>query len=221
MPHDGVPDGFRNNQAEARTGGGYFDVGVVVMHNNGARSRARSTFNRPAKLGGRSKFVMRGKHDYAVSFARPFLRRAATIARPARVLMRVRKPCLRARRRLFGWNVRLPFATVILLGVVCDSRPPELKWCTSITWSGGSCVQHIAAIDHDRLRDLIRIKQIDTRVHPKLQRCFSSQLTAMFTVFSCVDSQASDSLNVCWCTFKETRLDGYGFGAVKQSLSKG
>ena len=58
------------------------------------------------------------KHDYADSFARPFLRRAATIARPARVLMRVRKPCLRARRRLFGWNVRLPFATLILLEVV-------------------------------------------------------------------------------------------------------
>ena len=27
--------------------------------------------------------------------------------------MRVRKPCTRARRRLFGWKVRLPFATVL------------------------------------------------------------------------------------------------------------
>ena len=53
-----------------------------------------------------------GSTDYAVSFARPFLRRAATIARPARVDIRVRKPCLRARRRLFGWNVRFPFATI-------------------------------------------------------------------------------------------------------------
>lgn len=29
------------------------------------------------------------------------------MARPARVCMRARKPCLRARRRLFGWKVRL------------------------------------------------------------------------------------------------------------------
>lgn len=37
------------------------------------------------------------------------------MARPARVRIRVRKPCTRARRRLFGWNVRFPFATVKLL----------------------------------------------------------------------------------------------------------
>lgn len=49
---------------------------------------------------------------YAVSFARPLRRRAATMARPARVRMRIRKPCFFERRRLFGWNVRLPFATV-------------------------------------------------------------------------------------------------------------
>jgi hypothetical protein len=40
-------------------------------------------------------------------------RRFDTIARPARVRMRSRKPCTRARRRLFGWNVRLPFATTL------------------------------------------------------------------------------------------------------------
>ena len=37
---------------------------------------------------------------------RPLPRRAARTARPARVLMRVRNPWVRARRRLFGWNVR-------------------------------------------------------------------------------------------------------------------
>ena len=40
-------------------------------------------------------------------------RRLDTIARPARVRMRSRKPCTRARRRLFGWKVRLPFATTL------------------------------------------------------------------------------------------------------------
>lgn len=39
--------------------------------------------------------------------ARPLLRRAPMMARPARVRMRARKPCLRERRRLLGWKVRL------------------------------------------------------------------------------------------------------------------
>jgi hypothetical protein len=34
-------------------------------------------------------------------------RRAAMMARPARVRIRSRKPCVLARRRLFGWKVRL------------------------------------------------------------------------------------------------------------------
>ena len=50
--------------------------------------------------------------DQAVSFARPLVRRLFPIARPARVRKRNRKPCTRARRRLFGWKVRLPLATV-------------------------------------------------------------------------------------------------------------
>ena len=48
--------------------------------------------------------------DLAVQTAsrlRPLLRRAERIARPARVRMRRRKPCVLARRRLFGWYVRL------------------------------------------------------------------------------------------------------------------
>lgn len=39
--------------------------------------------------------------------ARPLLRRFATMARPARVRIRSRKPWVFARRRLFGWKVRL------------------------------------------------------------------------------------------------------------------
>jgi hypothetical protein len=41
--------------------------------------------------------------DQADSRARPLARRDFNTARPARVLMRARKPCLRARRRLLGW----------------------------------------------------------------------------------------------------------------------
>lgn len=43
----------------------------------------------------------------AESFERPLDRRAARIARPARVRMRRRNPWVLARRRLLGWNVRL------------------------------------------------------------------------------------------------------------------
>ena len=43
----------------------------------------------------------------AESSERPLRRRAATIARPARVRIRSRKPCVLALRRLFGWKVRL------------------------------------------------------------------------------------------------------------------
>src|SRR5215813_14552488 len=43
----------------------------------------------------------------ADSSVRPLRRRAAMMARPALVRMRSRKPWVLARRRLFGWNVRL------------------------------------------------------------------------------------------------------------------
>jgi len=48
-----------------------------------------------------------GRQDQALSFSRPLCLRAARTARPARVRIRSRKPCVFARRRLFGWNVRL------------------------------------------------------------------------------------------------------------------
>ena len=44
--------------------------------------------------------------DQALSRCRPLRRRAFTIARPARVDMRWRKPWRRARLRLWGWYVR-------------------------------------------------------------------------------------------------------------------
>jgi hypothetical protein len=47
------------------------------------------------------------RQDQALSRSRPLRLRAARTARPARVRMRSRKPCVLARRRLFGWNVRL------------------------------------------------------------------------------------------------------------------
>ena len=68
----------------------------------------------------------------ADSSVRPRRRRAAMIARPARVRMRSRNPWVRARRRLFGWNVRLPLLTAVLLPVVAIpmiARRPQRGWC--------------------------------------------------------------------------------------------
>lgn len=49
---------------------------------------------------------MRRGDPYAETRRRPLLRRRLSRARPARVRMRARKPCLRLRRRTFGWYVR-------------------------------------------------------------------------------------------------------------------
>lgn len=80
--------------------------------------RAHPVFHRRVKLGRPPHAVACGKHrqkpdgtDQTDSARRPLRRRPDTIARPARVRIRNRKPCTRARRRLFGWKVRLPLAT--------------------------------------------------------------------------------------------------------------
>lgn len=63
---------------------------------------ARSLFSRGSTVVGPQPAC--GQADRA---RRPRRRRDARIARPARVLMRWRKPCVLARLRLFGWKVCL------------------------------------------------------------------------------------------------------------------
>ena len=48
--------------------------------------------------------------DETVSRFRPLARRRFRTSRPFFVLMRTRKPCVRRRRRRFGWNVRFMIA---------------------------------------------------------------------------------------------------------------
>jgi hypothetical protein len=61
-----------------------------------------------------------------VSRLRPFARRRFSTFRPPFVFMRSRKPCVFARRRRLGWNVRfmnaLPFPIV---------QPPQ---CSQRSW---------------------------------------------------------------------------------------
>lgn len=95
-----------------------------------------------------------------MSERRPLRRRLETIARPARVRIRSRKPCTRARRRLFGWKVRLPFATALssshlashsahLVMWVGRDRPHEAfgRLCVSVvTGAGPGRMSRIAAV---------------------------------------------------------------------------
>ena len=92
-----------------------------------------TVFDRRIEIGRPRHAVPRGKHCcptgvgyQAVSERRPLPRRFDTMARPALVRIRRRKPCTRARRRLFGWKVRLPFATTLsLLHLAsCSTRFP-------------------------------------------------------------------------------------------------
>ena len=131
-----VPDGFGHHQPETRPSRCDWCVGtggsaVKHVHDDRAGSCLAALLDGAVKFRRGSQLVTGREHGralpfrlYAVSFARPFLRRAATMARPARVRMRVRKPCFLARRRLFGWNVILPLATSKLLIML-----PGRSWC--------------------------------------------------------------------------------------------
>ena len=57
--------------------------------------------------------------DQADSSLRPLRRRLDRMARPARVRIRSRNPCVLARRRLFGWKVRLLTAVTPSVADVC------------------------------------------------------------------------------------------------------
>ncbi len=75
-----------------------------------------------------------GRQDQALSRSRPLRLRAARMARPARVRMRSRKPCVLARRRLFGWNVRL------LTGA--PGRDLDCHFKARVSTACGSRIQH-------------------------------------------------------------------------------
>src|SRR5699024_3868352 len=139
--------------------------------------------------------------------------------------MRVRKPCLRARRRLFGWNVRFPFATIFssrfhrarytrhtepvlknLQMWVVNVSPPVKTLPTALFKAlfgehlahGARHIlthSHIAAIDHDSLRSLSCVIHTDTQGHPKLHRCFYLLDKGTFMVSSCELDCASFSLD--------------------------
>jgi len=79
--------------------------------------------------------------------ARPLRRRAASTARPARVRMRSRNPCVFARRRLFGWNVRL------LTETPGESQSPRRQPSGVTTTTGPTPVTPKTRLAHARWTD--------------------------------------------------------------------
>ena len=69
----------------------------------------------------------------ANSSTRPLRRRAARMARPARVCIRSRKPWVFARRRLFGWKVRLLTGISPLSGTAGMTTETHCSTTTSTT----------------------------------------------------------------------------------------
>jgi hypothetical protein len=110
-----------------------------LCRDSGATSRCPETSDRPARLprlvaasksarrriradAGSIALAATRVRPQTLTRARPFRRRADRMARPARVRMRSRKPCVFARRRLFGWNVRLLTGTPDSGRSACSGR---------------------------------------------------------------------------------------------------
>lgn len=83
--------------------------------------------------------------DQADRLLRPLRRRAARIARPARVRIRSRNPCVLARLRLLGWKVRFPLLT--------SGPTPGLTSCSRAASGPGAGVwrQHVPTPDTEDL----------------------------------------------------------------------
>ncbi len=89
-------------------------VPVVQMDDESPASGPSSATYRGREVLAPPQPVLGGQHRFtpepvtqADRRVRPLVRRDAMMARPARVRMRSRKPWVFARRRLFGWKVRL------------------------------------------------------------------------------------------------------------------
>jgi hypothetical protein len=101
-----VPDPARGDHRYARRG--VPTLGGACVYRDEPTGALAPAPQHPGDLPTTVQTVMtdRGHGVQAESFVRPRRRRFFTTARPARVCMRARKPCFRARRRLFGWKVR-------------------------------------------------------------------------------------------------------------------
>ncbi len=95
VAHDGRPDGPTNRERQT-TGDDRRVVDVAAPQGAGPGAAAIAVQSLEVA-------PLVDPADQADSRARPLSRRALMMERPARVRIRARNPCLRARRRVFGW----------------------------------------------------------------------------------------------------------------------
>lgn len=103
IPRDRGPDAPADREREARRDDLVIrEVPAPQRLGPGVETIARQPLERSS--------LADSANSQAESRLRPFRRRALTIDRPARVRIRARKPCLRARRLVLGWKVRFTAA---------------------------------------------------------------------------------------------------------------
>jgi hypothetical protein len=110
ITHDGLAESFWCSKTDMRTGRDSSDQAesgkertrvtgpLVINLSEVAGTQDPDTFGKAWYPGYLSELT--------VSFLRPMARRREMTACPSAVFMRDRKPCVLARRRLFGWKVR-------------------------------------------------------------------------------------------------------------------
>jgi len=130
--------------------------GPAALRQPSAKARLNSAGRvirwRRAKPALRGAGAMPCSRRQADSRARPLARRAFRIRRPPLVAIRARKPCVRARLILLGWNVRFMSQTPQRIrnrnhGRVARERPAKIT-ARPAPVNGKRCVQHV---DNSRL----------------------------------------------------------------------
>lgn len=111
-PSYGAGDHEAGPRADGLAGGATIGRADREMHDEqggrGATGAAAAGAQRRGEVGAAPQPGAGREHaGQAESRERPLARRPARMARPARVRIRRRNPWVFARRRLFGWNVRL------------------------------------------------------------------------------------------------------------------
>jgi hypothetical protein len=130
VAHHGVPHGLADHETDPGGGGsGHTEPSDLIGRDgvndeSGPACTPTLSCHQP-KIVATGQSSGRGEHaSQADRCLRPLPRRAARIARPARVRMRSRNPWVRDRRRLFGWKVRLLTVDLPIMArqVVCPRR---------------------------------------------------------------------------------------------------
>jgi hypothetical protein len=149
--------------------------------------------SRPRRIrcGAGSMCDRRERPGQAESSARPLRRRAERMARPARVRIRSRKPWVLARRRLFGWKVRLLTRKLHAHVAKGDMRTaPHTRGCRIRLAGTAPSPQPLRAGDNGRCQASTRYGRADRGVKPgrrasrNAARCIP-MIAAHFTPTEC------------------------------------